>query len=57
MAKTMTMCGKQLLEILSREYRGDVFVAQQFVWERGLVVSSFVNLINTVSGRWRLRVR
>lgn len=30
-AKTMTMCGKQLLERLSREYRGDAFVAQQFV--------------------------
>lgn len=58
MAKRMTMCGKQFLETVSKEYRGDVVVAQQFVWERCLVANSFVNLnlINTVSGRWRLRI-
>lgn len=29
-------------ETLSKEYRGDVFVPQQFMWERFLLANSFL---------------
>lgn len=58
MAKRMTMCGEELLGRLSKEHRADVCGSAVCVGKRS-GGHGFVNLnfTNTVSGRWRLRIR